>query len=609
MCRSMSEGGRRCPCASGDRRRAYARSRYAARNAEAARRAANAAEFTRRFVEVQERMQAALAEGEQDLAGATALDLDPAAAPAPEVEPDPELPPPLGTVVDALIEDRYSRPIAEMSDEDCEQVRAYATVRAQLSAEETRTAYAAMAGLSPYSDSPQRRAYEAALQEEGRHLAAVADVTLHEHLRRALPDPDDRDAVGSPAWVARVVVDADFAHQDGTVMTAHDVYTRIRDGRLDREAAGRFQAMTRTLLDAQQLVRTQRSKAHAAALRSTLEQANPDLSFGTTDLSEGAQPVVWGTGMTKAKQAQFVDSVHSAYPDQLVERARDNGRPLRVRVTSSRAHYQPSGAHERVPAAHYLDASDLIAAARAVDHEADDETDAETRSSRIQLNAGYASRYTEARSAPPSRGGVPDTAANRAALEAAFAAWSPSHNPYMDKRFAAKMGSSPEIRAVDGMLFVVSKKRVPPLSGNPVAELTTNGADNVTVHEMAHRIEEQAPAIATACHAFLARRTAGLDPTVYNTGVRRGRRVVETVREDSFVDPYIGRDYGPNQPHTEVFSVGMEALATGRFGGLTDNPESGWAEQQRRADPEHRQLVLALLASAPRLLDSREADR
>lgn len=599
MCRSLSEGGRRCPCAGGERRRAYARARYAARNAEAARRAANVAEFTRRFVEAQEQMLNALAEGEQAAPDAAALELDRVAS-----EADPE--PVLGSVVDALIESRYGRVPAEMTDDDREEMRTYAAARAQVAAQQTRAAYTAMVGHSPYSDSPERRAYEAALQEEGRHLAAVADVALHEHLKRALPDPDDRDAVGSPAWVARVVADSGFAHPDGTVMTSRDVYGRIKDGRFDRDAVGRFYEMTRTLLDGHQQVRAQRSQAHAAALRSTLTQVNPDLSFGASDLGAGAQPVIWGTGMTKAKQAQFAGSVHSAYPDRLVEHARDRGRSLRVRVTSSRAHYQPSGAHERVPAAHYLDAHDLISAARAGN---DADCDAETRCSRIQLYAGYASRYTEARDATPLRGGVPDTAANRAALEAAFAAWSPTNNPYADKRFTAKMGSSPKIHADNGMLYVVSKKRVPSLPGNPVAELTTNGADNVTIHEMAHRIEEHAPAIAAACHAFLARRTEGMDPTVYNTSVRGGRRVIETVCEDSFVDPYIGRDYGPNQPHTEVFSVGMEALATGRFGGLTNGPDPSWAEQQNRADPEHRQLVLALLASAPRLLEPDDADR
>lgn len=586
MCRSISDGGRRCPCGRGDRRRAYARSRYAARTAEAARWAANTAEFDNRAAAVRQQLLVALTDpgnGSDPAAGSDAASSLP----------------PLGSVADPVIEQRYDTAAGELTGGQREQLRAYAAVRARVSAQTTRAAYAAMAGAPAYSDSPARRAYEAALQEQGRHLAAVADVTLHEHLRDTLPDPEDPQAPGSLSWAARVIAESGFAHPDGTVMTAQEV-ARTRSGRFDAEAARRYLDMAATLREGEQLVRARRSEACASALRATLERVDPAIAFGAADLGAGDQPVVWGTGMTKAKRARFAEALSSAYPDKLIEHARDNGRPLRVRVTSARAHYQPSGARERIPAAHYLDARDLIAAAEAA---GDADVEPEIRAARLQLSAGYTTRYTEARTAVPSQGGVVDTQANRAALEAAFAAWNPSHNEYSDKRFAARMGSSPKIHAVDGMLYVTSKKRVAALDGAPVAELTTSGATNVTVHEMAHRIEERAPAVSAACHAFLARRTAGLDPTVYNTGVRGGRRVVEKVREDAFVDPYVGRDYGPNQPHTEVFSVGMEALVTGRFGGLTNNPESGWADQQRRADPEHRQLVLALLASAADLLE------
>lgn len=584
MCRSISEGGRRCPCGRGDRRRAYARSRYAARTAEAARRAANTAEFDSRAASVRDQLLVALS--------------DPGDGSSPADGSDA---PPQGSVADPVIERRYDVAAGELSGEQREQLRTYATERARVSAQTTRAAFAALAGAPTHRDSPARRAYESALQEQGRHLAAVADVTLHEHLRDALPDPEDPQAPGSVSWAARVIADSGFAHSDGTVMTAKEVRERVRSGHFDAEAMRRYLDMTATLREGEELVRARRGAAHASALRATLEQVDPAVTFGGADLGAGDQPVVWGTGMTKAKRAQFAEALSCAYPDRLIEHARDNGRPLRVRVTSARAHYQPSGARERIPAAHYLDARELIAAAEAV---GDADIDPEVRAARLQLAAGYTTRYTEARTAVPAQGGVADTEANRAALEAAFAAWSPSHNEYSDKRFAARMGSAPQIHAVDGMLYVTSKKRVAALDGAPVAELTTNGATNVTVHEMAHRIEEHAPAVSAACHAFLARRTAGLDPTVYNTSVRRGRRVVEKVREDAFVDPYVGRDYGPDQPHTEVFSVGMEALVTGRFGGLTDSPESGWADKQRRADPEHRQLVLALLASTADLLDA-----
>lgn len=586
MCRAMREGGRRCPCSTGERRRAAARARYAARTAEAARRAANISEFTARWKAAEAHMLAALtADGDSSGAVATA----PAA---------------LGESPDSRIEQRYASAVVDLTSAERDELRSYATARARASAKSTRAAYSAMAGTHPYTDTPQRRAYEAALQEQGRHLAAVADVELCEALRGATPDDDDRDAPGSSAWAARMIADSGFCHDNGVMMTAREVILAIREGRFDDQAHRRYSTLTTTLNDGRQMVRIRRAEAHAAALRATVARVNPDLTFGSADPAKGSQPVVWGTGMTRAKQRDFTANLHAAYPDRLIEHARDSGRPLRVRVTSSRAHYQPTGAHERIPAAHFIDARELIKSADAVGDGGGVEA---VRISQLQTRAGYSTRYTEPRGSLPRVGGVPDTPENRGALESALEAWSDGDNPYYDKRFRSRMGKDPQIVDKNGMLYVTSKKNVGSLPGAPVAELTTNGAQYVTVHEMAHRIEEQTPAIAAACHAFLARRTAGMKPSVYNTSTRRGRRVVELVREDSFVDPYIGRDYGEQQPHTEVFSVGMEALVTGSFGGLTNDPTGGWGEQQRRADPEHRQLVLALLASAPGLITETQA--
>lgn len=128
--------------------------------------------------------------------------------------------------------------------------------------------------------------------------------------------------------------------------------------------------------------------------------------------------------------------------------------------------------------------------------------------------------------------------------------------------------------------------------------LTTNGTQTTTVHELAHAIESH-PRIHRACKRFLYDRTAGIEETLYHSSVRRGIRVNEYTKADGFYSTYVGKDYeGTN--NTEVFSMGMEGCMTN--GALVTGTKNRDSDGNRTLvqDTAHRDLILGLLASFPR---------
>lgn len=130
------------------------------------------------------------------------------------------------------------------------------------------------------------------------------------------------------------------------------------------------------------------------------------------------------------------------------------------------------------------------------------------------------------------------------------------------------------------------------------AELTISGDTDdsrlrVARHEFSHRVEGLNDRIAHACHTFRYRRTLQPD------GEQEPRQVIYAgTREygwrDEFANHYMGRDYGnlTATKHSEVFSMGVESVFSGSNGGLRgDGPNE-------KPDPEHRNLILGLFASA-----------
>lgn len=138
---------------------------------------------------------------------------------------------------------------------------------------------------------------------------------------------------------------------------------------------------------------------------------------------------------------------------------------------------------------------------------------------------------------------------------------------------------------------------------------------STAIHEYGHRAERVQPMVNQVMRTFLARRTsfesdgarhplttlfADADEArritppatagLLATGPKAADgRLLEFTRSDGFADAYIGKQY-PDTGNSEAFSMGMEGVFAGRFGGLVG---AGGC----RADVEHRDLILGVLAT------------
>ena len=114
--------------------------------------------------------------------------------------------------------------------------------------------------------------------------------------------------------------------------------------------------------------------------------------------------------------------------------------------------------------------------------------------------------------------------------------------------------------------------------------------ETVAIHEFAHRVEATNPRIVTACHTFRLNH-AFTTPDGRPQRHLRGKSLYMT---GDYPHEYVGRDYattqGPSTPHTEVFSMGMEAI----FGGA----HHGFSLHGNQSERDTRDLVLGLLATA-----------
>lgn len=126
---------------------------------------------------------------------------------------------------------------------------------------------------------------------------------------------------------------------------------------------------------------------------------------------------------------------------------------------------------------------------------------------------------------------------------------------------------------------------------------------STAIHEYGHRQERLSPQVNEICQTFLARRTTDADGERhalhrYHASGKPGPATMEKlrssrqewVRPNGFVDQYIGKEYGRSTQNSEVFTVGMEGVFAGRYGGLR-------GAGNHRADPEHRDLILGVLAT------------
>lgn len=382
-------------------------------------------------------------------------------------------------------------------------------------------------------------AYEAAIREHGQHLSRAVAMNAVNRIEAA--GADEAALIAAGAFAS----DASFEERQAAVEAAR--------------------------------------KVHRTAWRQAMVEEMPHRRFGNV-----AADASFGTGMTKARQAEFAELV-ACYPDGMVSDSNNAGLVMTVRMSKRRAHFAAAmkvNVKESVPV--YTDAYDILSA---IQHK----TPSESVEDAVGRSLAWAGSSWAKDGEPEWSNGVSATPENREALEKAVHAWSSS--PSLRKRF----GSRPEIVESENgaRLFLRSgKKKSITTKSVARAELTTNGSDSTTVHELAHRMESNNRQIGAACRAFHARRTQGLSPTLY---AKTGKKV-EMATEDSFVDHYVGKDYPTSANHTEVFSMGMESVAAGVFGGLTGHRRTvtlhGVQQWEGKVDAEHEHLILGLLSTA-----------
>lgn len=311
-------------------------------------------------------------------------------------------------------------------------------------------------------------------------------------------------------------------------------------------------------------------------------------SFGTVT------PDAEYTRLTKADRASYTEAL-SMYPDALVTRAWENSPPVEVKKTTARAHYaqvvsfgpvrnamvyhHPLGGGELSPenvvsAAERIRSTGSPTFSRSV-------TTSPENIGRLQTMGMSKFRHVETMF-------MEDTPDNRRALDAYVEAYNSAPGKTSDIQVSEVeipgKGTRISLTNTGGPQAVQSRTAV----ASAYNILTTDGSVSTTIHELAHRMEYTDDRIGRACKRFLADRTEGLQARRYARG--------EMVIEDSFVDQYVGKLYAQDKNATEVFSVGMEAIATGNRGGLSGRRDPADPSKEYVADHGHRNLVIGLLA-------------
>lgn len=140
-----------------------------------------------------------------------------------------------------------------------------------------------------------------------------------------------------------------------------------------------------------------------------------------------------------------------------------------------------------------------------------------------------------------------------------------------------------------------------------VAELAIRSDDNFLVgdamtsnatHEFAHRVGDVVPSVAYGEKTFLMRRAGHMALQRPDGSLPQPEKLskidsskTELGYRDNFPDHYMGKVYGDGELGGEIFSMGMEALFTGKYGGLSGM--EGYS-----ADPDYRKFILGTLASS-----------
>lgn len=286
------------------------------------------------------------------------------------------------------------------------------------------------------------------------------------------------------------------------------------------------------------------------------------------------------TKLTK-KDAAMLEDVFGAFPADMVRAARERSLPLKATRSKARAHFTSRETPKRkISYDAHLDVHDLLRGGPMWDrnyrHVPRDDKD-----------------YRH-----PHEDTLPDTPENRAAIAAKLEEYDARGWKRWKGRLFPQIVEVP-VKVADGeyetRITVAAKNfssRMRRDHANIVSSLTFSDRESAA-HEFGHYIEANNPEVGYACKEFLRKRTEGTDSKVYHTSRTYG---AEHVKEDGFVKSYIGKDYPSDANHTEVFSMGVEAVFAGAHGGLLDI--DGYSAKDRKSDPEHLALILGLLSTA-----------
>lgn len=509
MCRALSEGGRRCPCNSGSRRRAYQRARYALKVASAA--TAPAPDHSTAIparAGVEETRHRALA----------ALDV------FREQRPKP------GTPECAA----YLTAITEHGDA-------------------VREEFIARVGSAMDSAGVGDAAFNALKDQRKQWIAGQHDYDreLNDLMSEQTAIKDDNPNT----WYK----DPDLSAQ---VKELGDRWAKLMDDRFNEQV--RIDTELRNMAATRRNVYAKEMTECVKSLR-----------------AHGEMPRYSSLTKLTKKDTAMLEEVFGAFPADMVRAARDRSLPLKASRSKARAHFTSRETPKRkITYDAHLDVHDLLRGGPLWDrnyrHVPRDDQD-------------YRHPYDDT---------LPDTPENRKAISEKLAEYEERGWKRWKGRQSPQIVEVP-VKVADGeyetRLSVAAKgfsSRMSRDRSNIVSSLVFNDRESAA-HEFGHYIEANNPEVGYACKEFLRKRTEGTDSKVYHTSRTYG---TERVKEDGFVKSYIGKDYPSDPNHTEVFSMGVEAVFAGAHGGLIDI--DGFAAKERKSDPEHLSLILGLLSTA-----------
>ena len=308
----------------------------------------------------------------------------------------------------------------------------------------------------------------------------------------------------------------------------------------------------------------------------------------------GGDPLLADDPSVSRADSVMVDGIIQMFPADMIKFANSRMIPMHVRRSKVRAHYIGRTRRKRKSSR-----AGVLNAVEALNGD---------RYWHASMNYLTLDQDGLKDSHVPRRDTVESTPENRAALEDRIRQWR-EENPRAPKarhpvitEVDFEMESGPEKRLA---LHIPEAYSSFTRENAVTSELTFSDPTSVA-HEFGHHLEFDNPEIGLACKEFLARRTEGWEKVTYKKG--RTRAKDEIVTPDSFVDSYIGKHYDDAAYHTEVFSMGVEALMTGSHGGLLGieietRTLSEGLQKRYKSDPEHFALVMGLLSAANKKFD------